>query len=421
VVSGCHFDVVIVGAGHAGVNVASYLTRASYSGSVALLSAERVLPYKRPPLSKGFLSDSETLEDIQLRSAEYWETSPVELVLGAEATHVDPGSRSLRVADGREFTYGELVWTTGGHARRLPVPGADLPGVHTLRSLDDTVALKAELVSARSAVIIGGGYIGLESAAAFRALGVHVTVVEAASRVLGRVTSMPVSTFFERTHREKGVDVILQAVVEGIRESDGRAHGVILGGGAVLPADIIVVGVGLEPNMGPLRDAGAACRSGIEVDHQGRTSLPHVFAAGDCTTQVNPFTGGRSMRLESVQNANDQAKAVVAALVGGSEPSVPVPWFWSDQYDVKMKTVGIRHDDDQVVVRGDDRGAAFSVLYLRQGRLVALDTINAARDFAHGRKLIEGGAHLDAVAAADPDTPLLKGRSEHDHHQFHGH
>ena len=401
------FDVVIVGAGHAGVNIASYLAKAKFRGSVALLSNERELPYKRPTLSKGFLNGTEDLEDIRLRSPEFWEASPVELMLDATVTDVDPDARTVRLRDGTALSYGDLVWAAGGRARTLAVQGAEMAQVHSIRTLGDAIALKTQLPEARSAVIVGGGYIGLESAAAFRQMGIHVTLVEAGDRVLGRMTASTISEFFHQRHRDEGVDVRLGIGVSRVRGVDGRVSAVVLSDGEEVPADVVIVGVGLQPNDEPLRAAGVVCDTGVAVDLHGRTSAPHIYAAGDCTSQRSDFTRGRSMRVESVQNANDQAKVVVASLIGNPAMSEAVPWFWTDQYDVKMKTAGLRHDDDLVVVRGDADSGRFSVLYIHESRLVAIDSVNTPLDFAQGRTLIESKALIDPQDAADITHSLL--------------
>ncbi|NKX55915.1 NAD(P)/FAD-dependent oxidoreductase [Arthrobacter mobilis] len=400
-----HHDVVIVGAGHAGVNLAAYLSKGGYQGSVALLSNETILPYKRPPLSKGFLLDAEPLESLPLRTAEYWAASPVDLQLGVEVLEVRPDEQTVVTASGRELTYGRLVWAAGGRARSLPLPGATLPGVHQVRTLDDVLALKQELPRASRAVFVGGGYIGLETAAAFRGLGLDVTVIEAAGRVLERVTSAEISEYFHRVHREAGVDIRLGATVKEFTERDGRVASVVLGDGEV-PADVVVVGIGLVPNIDILAAAGASCSNGIEVDELCRTSLPAVSAIGDCTSQLNPYAPDRRMRLESVQNANEQAKVVASDLLGRPAASGEVPKFWSDQYHIKLKTAGLIAGHDQMVVRGDPGSGVFSVLYLSAGRLVAIDSVNNPVDFAKGSALIKQRAQIAPEVLADSAQPL---------------
>lgn len=400
------YDTVIVGAGHAGVNLAAYLTKGGYTGTVALLSAEETLPYKRPPLSKGFLLGTEKIDNIPLRSADYWAKSPIDLLCGVEVCEVLPEGKSVITSAGTEIAYGRLVWATGGRARSLPLQGADLRGVHQVRTLADVTQLKSEMPHSRSAVIVGGGYIGLEIAAAFRSVGVDVTVVEAGHRVLERVTSVQVSDYFHGVHRDAGVDLRLGTTVLEIKGKRGQITSVLLNDGSEVPADIAVVGVGMEPNCEVLAAAGASCTNGIDVDEFCRSSLPGISAAGDCTSQFHPFGRGRRVRLESVQNANEQAKVVASELLGTPLANEEVPWFWSDQYDVKLKTAGLNVGHDTVLVRGDSSLGVFSVLYLADGELVAIDCINNPTDFAHGRVLVKNRARLDTAAAADPSRAL---------------
>jgi 3-phenylpropionate/trans-cinnamate dioxygenase ferredoxin reductase subunit len=405
------YDVVVVGAGHAGVNVAANLIKGGFEGSVGLLSEESSLPYKRPPLSKGYLLGDESLTSLALRSQDYWARSAARLHHDSHVTTVDPVRRTVITDDGRRFGYGRLVWAAGGRPRALPVPGAALDGVHTLRTLGDANALKDQMWSARRAVVVGAGYIGLEIAAAFRGMGLDVVVLEAGGRVLERVTSDVVSDFFDRVHRDAEVDLRLRSTVREFRGSGSRLSSAVLHDGTEIGCDIAVVGIGMEPNVEVLARAGATCAGAVEVDQFGRTNLDGVSAVGDCTSQLHPFAGGRRIRLESVQNASDQAKVVSSELLGKPTPSAEVPWFWSDQYHIKFKSAGIRADYDSVITRGDPAGEAFSVLYLADDRLVAIDCMNQPADFAHGRNLIKSGKELNVADYSDPDRPLqLAGR-----------
>lgn len=398
------FDVVIVGAGHAGVNLAANLTKGGYRGTIALLGEESTLPYKRPPLSKGFLLGSETQESLPLRSADYWTNSQVELVVGSEVVQVLPDERTVVTRTGAPIRYGHLVWATGGRARTLPTTGANTAGVHTVRTIYDVIALKQELSSARRAVIIGGGFIGLETAAAFRGIGIEVTVVEAAQRVLERVTSPPVSEHFQRVHRSAGVDLRLGVGVVAFHGRE-RVTAVELTDASLLPADLVVVGVGLQPNTEVLQAAGVSCNSqGVEVDEFCRTNLPHLSAAGDCTSQ--DVGSGRRVRIESVQNANEQSKVVASDLLGSPVATQEVPWFWSDQYDVKLKTAGLIGNHDDMVVRGNVSAGEFTVCYLSDGALIAVDCVNTPKDFAQARALLRQRTYLDREALTDPSRPL---------------
>ncbi|MFI5621894.1 NAD(P)/FAD-dependent oxidoreductase [Nocardioides sp. NPDC051685] len=400
-----YYDIAIVGAGHAGVSVATHLVKGGYEGSVALLSTEATLPYKRPPLSKGYLLGTESVDDLPLRSAEYWNESAADLILDAAVTHVDPRLHTLKTVRG-DVRYGRLVWTAGGRARSLPTPGVDLSGVYQMRSLEDAERLKAELGSAGRAVVVGAGYIGLEMASALVGLGLDVTVAEAGQRVLERVTGRTVSEFFERVHVRAGVDLRLQTIATAFNGVDDRVVSATLSDGSEVACDVVVLGVGMQANCEVLAAAGAAIGSGVEVDEMGRTSLEGVWAAGDCTHQIHPYARGQRVRLESVQNANDQAKVVASDLLGEPAASDEVPWFWSDQYSIKFKSAGIRNGYDTVITRGDPSTEAFSVLYLAGRQLVAIDCVNRPSDFAQGRALIKRGGIAEHVDFSDLGQPL---------------
>lgn len=400
------YDVVIVGAGHAGVNVAAYLAKGGFTGSVGLFSDELSLPYKRPPLSKGYLLGVESTEGLALRSADYWKRSAVDLLYDARVRRVNPERQLVLTESGHEISYRKLVWAAGGQAQSLPTPGLHLTGVHRLRTLADAGRLKAHMWVARRALVVGGGYIGLEIAAAFRGLGLEVTVVEARDRVLGRVTADVVSHYFQRLHRDAGVDLRVCTTVDEFRGTGHRLTSAVLSDGTEIGCDIAVVGVGMHPNVEALADAGATCSNGVDVDAFGRTSLKNVSAAGDCTNQVHLYGRGQRIRVESVHNANEQAKVVASDLLGKPAPSREVPWFWSDQYDVKFKAAGISSGYDTLITRGDPSGGSFAVLYLASNRLVAIDCIDRPTDFAHGRALIKSGARVRPEDFADPERPL---------------
>ncbi|WP_128375181.1 NAD(P)/FAD-dependent oxidoreductase [Streptomyces cavernae] len=399
------YDVVVVGAGHAGVAVVSALAKAGFAGSVAVLGDEPVLPYERPPLSKEYLTDGGAAP--LLRTEAFWSTDSVQLELGAQVTTVDPAAKLVHVADGRTFGYRKLVWATGADARALRVPGATADNLHSIRRLSDVDRLRRHLTARGRAVIIGGGYIGLETAAVLTGLGHQVTVVEAVDRVLARVTGPVVSRFYQQLHERHGVRIVLGETVAGIATRAGRAHGVHLGSGELLPADVVIVGVGAVPAVEVLQDAGAAGDGGLLVDDLCRTTLPDVHAIGDCALQVNRFsTSAAPVRLESVSNANHQAKVTAAHLVGAPPPVPAVPWFWSNQYDVKLQTAGLFAGHDEVVTRGEPDSGRFSVLYLARGRLLAADCVNVPADFAGARRVIGERERLDTELAADPGTPL---------------
>ena len=400
-----HYDVVIVGGGHGGAQAAIALRTQGFTGSIAIVGREDEPPYERPPLSKEYLAQEKPFERLYLRPREYWADKQVELLLGREVTAVDPPARQLTCADGSTLTYGELIWATGGDPRHLTCPGAELAGIHYVRTRADVDSLMAELPQVTSAVVIGGGYIGLEAAAVLSKLGKQVTLLEALPRVLARVAGEDLSRFYEAEHRSHGVDLRTGMAVEGI-EGEGRVSGVKLADGTVIPADVVIVGIGIIPSIGVLVAAGAAGGNGVDVDEQCRTSLPHVFAIGDCAAHANGFADGAVIRLESVQNANDMA-TVVAKIITGREASYgATPWFWSNQYDLKLQTVGLSTGHDATVLRGDPAARSFSVIYLKGGKVIALDSVNCAKDFAQGRKLVEQRVAADPAALADTAIPL---------------
>ncbi len=402
-----HFDVVVVGAGQAGAQLAISLREKGFAGTLALLGDEPDLPYERPPLSKAYLSGEVDQASLALRPAAFWADHHVALLLGERATAIDPAGHALRCESGRVLNYGSLAWTAGGRARELECPGAQLAGVHVVRTRAHVDALRDACAGARRAVIIGGGYIGLETAAVLAKAGCEVVVLEAAERVLARVTSPAVSAFFETEHRKHGVQVRTGCSVVALA-GDDRVREVVLSDGTCVPADLVIVGIGLVPEVDVLRMAGARCGNGVEVDGRCRTTLPDVYAAGDCASHVNRFASGARVRLESVQNANDQARVAAANLAGVPTEYSAVPWFWSQQYDLKLQTVGLLAGHDEAVQRGSPGSRSFSVVYLRGGQVVALDCINAPRDFVLGKKLVTVGAQAGAADLADPAHDLAK-------------
>ncbi len=397
--------VVIVGGGHAAAQAVPALRRFGWKGTITLVSDEPTLPYHRPPLSKDYLKGVRDVDQILIRRAPVYEKAEATTLLGRRAVSIDREGRTLTLDDGSAWPYASLLLATGSLPRRLPIPGAELAGVHYIRNIRDVDGLRQELEPGRRAVVIGGGYIGLETAASLRALGHAVTLLEAQDRVLERVTCDPVSRFYERLHREEGVD--LRTGVQAARlVGQDRVEGVELVDGIRIEADIVVIGIGIVPDTALAADAGVNVDDGILVDTNARTSDPHIFAAGDCTRFDHPIYA-RSLRLESVQNANDQAVAAASAICGAPAPYEAVPWFWSDQYDVKLQIAGLSSGHDEVILRGDpDDGRSFSALYLAQGRLLAVDAVNRAKDFMAAKKLLAAGAAIDRERAGDPETPL---------------
>jgi 3-phenylpropionate/trans-cinnamate dioxygenase ferredoxin reductase subunit len=393
------YDVLIIGGGHGGAQAAIALRQQGFAGSLAIIGAEPHPPYERPPLSKDYLAGEKLFERLLIRPLAFWEERRVDLLLGEAVTAVDPVAKNVTLTDGRALGYGTLIWAAGGKAKRLSCTGFER--VHTIRDRGDVDRLLAELPEVKRVAVIGGGYIGLEAAAVLRKLGREVVLLEALDRVLARVAGEPVSRFYEAEHRAHGVEVrtatgLDSIVPEGVRLADGE----------IVPADLIVAGIGIDAVVEPLADAGAETGNGVHVDEYCRTSLPDAYAIGDCAAHENRFAGRARIRLESVQNANDQATCAARAIMGAPEPYAATPWFWSNQYDLKLQTVGLSQGHDEFVVRGDPAARSFSVLYLKAGRVIALDCVNAVRDYVQGRKLIEAGAAPDKAALADSAVPL---------------
>jgi 3-phenylpropionate/trans-cinnamate dioxygenase ferredoxin reductase subunit len=399
------YDIVIVGTGHAGAQAAIALRQEGFGGTIALIGEEAFPPYERPPLSKDYLAGDKPFERLLIRPERFWAERAVVLRLGERIVAVDAEARCVTSDAGAVIGYDRLIWAAGGHARRLSCEGHDLVGVHSVRTRADVDRLIAELPEVRQVVVIGGGYIGLEAAAVLTKFGKAVTIVEAQDRVLARVAGEALSRFYEAEHRAHGVTVRLNDSVTCI-EGERRVIGVRLADGTVLPAQMAIVGIGIIPAVAPLIAAGAAGDNGVLVDAPGRTSLAHVFAIGDCAAHANDFADGAVIRLESVQNANDQATVVARTIVGRDVAYHAVPWFWSNQYDLKLQTVGLSIGHDRAILRGDPATRSFSIVYLRQGRVVALDCVNAMRDFVQGKALVAGAAMITEEALADTARPL---------------
>ena len=401
-----HYDVLIVGGGHAGAQAAIALRQGGFAGTVAILGDEPEPPYERPPLSKDYFAGDKAFERILIRPPAFWPERNIDLLLGRRVVSVAPAAKSVTTADGAHLGYGKLIWAAGGTPRRLSCEGGDLAGVHSVRSRADVDRMIAELPDTRDAVVIGGGYIGLEAAAVLRKFGRNVVLLETLDRVLARVAGEPLSRFYEAEHRAHGVDVRLGVAATRILGFDGRATGVELAGGTVIPAQMVIVGIGILPEVAPLLAAGAAGSNGIDVDEYCQTSLPDVFAVGDCAAHVSRFADDARIRLESVQNANDMATTAAKAILGAPVPYDAVPWFWSNQYDLRLQTVGLSTGHDATVLRGDPASRAFSLIYLRKGAVIALDCVNLTRDYAQGRALVQAEAEIDPARLADTSVPL---------------
>jgi NADPH-dependent 2,4-dienoyl-CoA reductase/sulfur reductase-like enzyme len=400
-------DVVIVGTGHGGAQAAIALRQHGHEGSILMIGRDDAPPYERPPLSKEYLAGDKGFERIMIRPEKFWADKDITLRLGAAVTAIDPVRHTVTLSDGGQVTYRKLIWSGGGDPRRLPVPGAVLPGVFYVRDKADADAMMRALESgAKRAVVIGGGYIGLEAAAVLRKLGCEVVLVEMLDRLLARVAGAELSTFYADEHRRRGVDVRLSTGVHSVLGGD-KVTGVRLDTGEEVPCDMVVVGIGIVPAVAPLIAAGAAGSNGVDVDFCCRTTLDDIYAIGDCAAHANDFADGAVIRLESVQNAHDMANTVAKAIMGEKEPYHALPWFWSNQYDLKLQTAGLSLGFDQTVLRGDPAERKFTVIYLKAGKPIAFDCVGTMKDYVQARKLLESGVgKIDPALLADPDVAL---------------
>ncbi|ACL62571.1 NAD(P)/FAD-dependent oxidoreductase [Methylobacterium nodulans] len=397
--------LVIVGASYAGLQVAASAREAGYEGRIVLVGAEDSLPYQRPPLSKGFLSGKVGETDLALRPASFFDAVRIELELGTKATALEPASRSVSLSNGRRLAFGSLVVATGSRARRHPALDGRAGNIRYLRSLDDARVLRERLSAAREVVVVGGGFIGLEVASAIRGLGKEVTLLAAGSRLLPRAIDGEIAGFLLRLHRAHGVKVELDAAVVGVEVKGEHARQVHVSNGRSFPCDLVLVGVGADPDVALLASAGICSPDGVPVDQYGRTDHPDIFAAGDCTLHFNRYAG-TILRLESVQHAIDQAKVVADALVGRDRSYDAVPRFWSDQYDAKLQMVGLPRGADRRVLRGAPEEGRFSVLHFSKGRLICVQGIGRPADVAAGRRLLAAGRSPPPALAGDRSRDL---------------
>ena len=391
---------VIVGAGQAGAQAAITLRECGRPCRVVLLGAEPHLPYMRPPLSKQLLTGNFELDRLHLRPAAYYRERAIELRLQSPVVHLDRNARRLRLADGSEQAYDRLLLATGSRPRTLPFAPVDHPQVHVLRTLDDALALRSQLQAGRRLVVIGGGYVGLEVAATAAQQGLTVTVLERAPRLLERVTTPALSAFIESEHRAHGVQVRCGAQVRGVVLEGARLQGVETDG-EVLGADLVLIGIGAVANVELAQAAGLTCDDGIVVDDSGRTSDPDIFAAGDCTRHRNALYQ-RWLRLESVQNAVDQATVAALSMAGETARHVRVPWFWSQQYDLKLQSAGFSDGHDAIIERGDRSLKRFALLYQRSGELIGVDAVNMPAEYLSARKTIAARGEWPTSASASP-------------------
>ncbi len=396
--------IVIVGAGQAGAQTALTLRQSGFTGAVTILGEERYAPYERPPLSKAFLAGDMPLERLYMRPPDFYGAKDILLRTATTALGIDRATRTLHLRDDEPLSYSKLVLATGGQVRRMTCPGAALPEVCYLRTIDDVECFRGRLQAGLKLAIVGGGFIGLEVAAVAIKRGCTVTVLEALPLVLNRVVAPELSQFYADVHRQNGVDIRTATSVAAF-EGAGKVERVMCDTGAVA-ADMVIVGIGIVPNVSLAASAGLAVDNGIVVDDCARTSDPHIFAAGDCTNHPNAIIGGR-LRLESVPNALAQGKTAALAILGRPEPYAEVPWFWSDQYDLKLQMTGLSRPGDQIVIRGSMAARKFSACYLRDGVLVACQAVNLAKDFLQSKKLIAAHARPDPARLADPAVALI--------------
>jgi len=399
---------VIVGTGQAGFQAAASLRSEGYLDLITLIGEEPHIPYQRPPLSKGFILGTQDAAAIELRPASFYKNHDINLLCGERVVAVLPSEKQVEIASGGNLSYDALVLATGATNRKLQVPGAELDGVVYLRSLAESIFIKERLLEVREIVVIGGGFIGLEFAAVAATFKKKVTVVEALPRLMARVCAPVISEFFRELHASKGVRILCDQTVTEIRGKNGIADTVVLKGGSELHADLVLVGIGVVPNVELAREAGLAVANGICVDEYLRTSDANIFAIGDCAEYPNRFAEGARIRLESVQNAADQAACVAKTISGRPTVYSDVPWFWTDQYDIKLQMVGISAGHDRIVTRGSREARKLSVFYFKGDRLIAIDSINRPVDHMIGRKVMASGAQLTAEQAADESFDLKK-------------
>lgn len=396
--------IVIVGGGQAAAQAILTLRQKKFDGRITLVGEEDLPPYQRPPLSKKYLAGELDRERLFLRPLAFYEKNGVELRLGVRAEEIEPDRRRVRLDDGRSLDYDGLLLATGSRVRRLNIPGSNLPGIHYVRNVADVDRISDVVEPGKRLVVVGAGYIGLEVAAVAATKGLKVTVLEAVDRVMARVVCPEVSQFYFDYHTRAGVDIRCGTMIDGF-VGNGHVEAVSSADGEQFPCDLAVVGIGIEPVVEPASGAGLTCENGIRVDKYARTDDEAIVAAGDCTNHPSLRYGHR-VRLESVQNAIDQAKVAAASLLGDDQPYDTVPWFWSDQYDVKLQIAGLSQGHDQVVLRGEPSTNSFAAFYLRDASLLAVDAVNSPKEFMLGKRLIMQRAAPSPEQLTDTQTDL---------------
>ena len=393
--------VVIIGAGHAAGQAAASLRQAKYAGDITIVGDEAHIPYQRPPLSKAYLKGDQSADKVYLRAESFYADRDIAMKLSTRATAIDTTAKTVALSSDETLHYDHLLISTGSRPRKLSIDGSDLPGIHYLRTMDDVDGLRDGMQADANLVIVGGGYIGLEVAAVGRELGLNVHVLEMEERILQRVTTPEMSAYYHQLHEGRGVNIHTNTAVTGFA-GDGKVQEVLCGDKR-FPADIVIVGIGIIPNTELAEAAGIVCDNGIVVDDHCCTSDPNVYAAGDCTNHPNPLLD-RRLRLESVPNAMDQARVSTANMLGDEKTYAAIPWFWSDQYELKLQMVGFSADGDAQVLRGDMASNQFAIFYLKDGKVVAADAVNSPKEFMLCKQLV--GKSADPAMLADPEADL---------------
>ena len=393
--------IVIIGAGHAAGQAAASLRQAKFEGSITIIGDEAHVPYQRPPPSKQYLAGTQVADKVYLRAEKFYADKDIQLMLDTRATQIDPGTKTINLDNGETIAYEKLLISTGSRPRKLSIEGSDLSGIHYLRTMDDVDGIRADVKPGANLVIVGGGYIGLEVAAVGIELGMNVHVLEMEERILQRVTTPEMSAYYHKLHSDRGVHIHTQTGVTGF-SGNGKVENVLCGDES-FAADIVIVGIGIIPNIEIAEEAGIHCDNGIVVDDHCCTSDPDIYAAGDCTNHPNPLMNKR-LRLESVPNAMDQARVSTANMLGDDKVYAAIPWFWSDQYELKLQMVGFSADGDSQVLRGDMENHQFAIFYLKDGKVVAADAVNSPKEFMLCKQLV--GKPADPAQLADPETDL---------------
>ena len=396
--------MVIIGCGQAGGQAAASLRQEKYEGPITMIGQEPYIPYQRPPLSKQYLSGEQEKEKLSLRQESFYSEKEINLMLETSVLSLDPHKKELQLEKGETVTYDKLLIATGGRPRKLEVDGHTLKGIHYLRNIDDVDAIKTQMSTSQNLVIVGGGYIGLEVASVAIKRGLTVSVLEMESRILERVTTEEMSAFYHQLHTDEGVNILTSTQAKAFKGSE-TVESVVCGDHEI-PADLVIVGIGILPNTEMAEAAGLETNNGLVVDEHCRTSNEHIFAAGDCTNHPNPILN-RRLRLESVPNAMEQGRVAASNMLGGSKSYASMPWFWSDQYEHKLQMVGFSKDSDQSVVRGDMESKSFTVFYLKDDSIIAADSVNNPKEFMASKQLVGKKASIEALADTSIELKTL--------------